>query len=215
MCSCKAQGELHMLLDFSLLLSDRGSLSSAWVAGDGAGPGPAHGSAGSLALFCISDFQSTATARTASSVAMLHSRSRSHLWVSTTGRLLGLPNILQESTGELKHIRVFCRGNQLSFTCTCQLQKNDRAEREQSHTVPALSYQPRFPQHTALLHAGLPSAVPCTRSAQPAHSSHRLHTPQNMNGKGKDGTRFLPWMDPCAVPAGAALCKTETAPAPH
>lgn len=55
-CSCEAQGKLHMLLHFYLVLSDGGSSGSAQAAGDGAGPVPAHSSAGTPARFRRSNF---------------------------------------------------------------------------------------------------------------------------------------------------------------
>lgn len=164
MCSCKAQGELHMLLDFSLALSEWGSLGSAWAAGDGAGPDPAHSPAGTLALFCTSDFQSTTTAGTASRAAMLHSHSWSHLWVSTTNRLFGLPKIPQESTGEggadlnVSGRSLRRKPAELHLLTPAGEERQGR-EGTKQHRVPAFSHPPKLAQHTAPLHAGLQAAI--------------------------------------------------------
>jgi len=56
-CSCKAQGKLHMLLDFYLALSDRSCSGSAQAAVDGAGTVPAHSSVRTQVLSHKSDFQ--------------------------------------------------------------------------------------------------------------------------------------------------------------
>lgn len=56
-CSCEAQGKLHMLLDFYLMLSDRVCWGSTQAAVDGAGTIPAHSCVWTQLLFHKSDFQ--------------------------------------------------------------------------------------------------------------------------------------------------------------